>query len=223
MMKKACLLILLITSTKAMHAILPAYWQERYYGRHNGGIDLSQFVYFTGPNKKGFNGGAFYQFQPFRFLAFNASGFVNNVYWQRNQGYAELVDYESHGLAVKAGLELSLRLSRSKNSRLFFGYQEAMISYRESGRFFVDGLYWGVHERAFNLPARTYLATEWIFGFEFCKDKWIFRPQFYGMFADHDARISSHDEVVTGYKSPFIPGFGFIRGGVNLLLLYKLN
>jgi hypothetical protein len=186
------------------------------------GLDLSQFNYMVS-KKAAFNAGLFGQYKPFSFLSLNASMIVNNVYEERGQGYSQLEDYESHGFCFKAGFDLSLRISRNRKSRAFWGYNGAVINSRESGRFVLDNLYWSPHNYGYQLPSRTFYAAEWVLGFQFEGRKLVFRPQFYGLFNVHDKKISYNDEVAQGYRSPFIPGFGYVRGGINFILMYRLT
>ncbi len=217
------LLFCLMCQSQRAFAFLPGFLQERIYGQHQAGIDLSQLNYLVTTKKQGFNAGLFYQYQPFRFLSLNASVFSNHVFTKRRQGYRELVAYESRGTCFKLGFDVSLRLNRNKSTRVFWGYQKGLIHGRESGRFFAGNQYWGDHNFEYATKARNYLVTEWIFGFQFGNRNLVFRPQFYGMFAKDDDRISKRHDIVENYHSPFIPGYGFIRGGINFLLLYRLN
>lgn len=188
----------------------------------NVGLDLSQFNYFVGPNKKGFNGSAMAQYKPYYFLGFSASCFYNNVRFQRDQGYRDLLEYDCSGIGTKLGTELSLSLSRKKrDNRMFLGYQVAFVQFRESGLFVKQEQYWGNYYHGFNSKSKQFVANEIIGGFQFSKGKFKIRTQFYGIFFADDSRVSYDHDIIQGYRSPFLPGYGFKRGGLNLFLLYS--
>jgi hypothetical protein len=186
------------------------------------GLDLSQFYYFTN-FKPRFNGAVIAQYKPCRFLAFNASCFINNIQDERRFGYSQLKDYENHGTCFKGGFDGSVRISRNREFRAFMGLQAAAVSFRESGRFELDNGYWGHHQSVFSTPSRTYGVGELNMGLQFMRKKWIFRPQFYMFLAKDDKKVSYHNDVNDGYRSPFVPGYGYNRRGVNFILMYSLG
>lgn len=186
------------------------------------GLDLSQFYYLTNI-KPGFNAAVFGQYKPFRFLSLHASCFINNISDERRYGYSQLKDYENHGMCLKAGFDGSLRISRNRDFRAFMGLQFGAISFRESGRFELDNGYWDSHHYVFSTPSRAYQVAEFNIGLQYTKKNWIFRPQFYMFLAKDDKRVSYHNEIADGYYSPFVPGYGYQRKGVNFILMYRFN
>jgi len=221
-MRKACLFLLLFAGFVFCSSPVSAQVFEK-TNSLNLGVDISPLNYMVSERKRAFNTGFFAQFKPYRFLSFNSSFFIHHVEDVRGQGYPNLTHYASQGHCAKLGFDISLRLNRKKTSRLFMGYQKAWVNYKESGNFILDNGYWGHHEKIFNTGYRDYLVTEFIAGFQFENKHWVFRPQVYNIFFKDDRKISYHDNIVQGYRSPFIPGFGFKRGGINLLFLYKIN
>jgi hypothetical protein len=189
----------------------------------NVGLDLSQFSYLLDQKKKELNVGIFAQYKPYYLLGFNTSLIYNHVRSPRSNGYKNLEDYHSRGTCLKLGFDLSIRLSRRKrDTRGFIGYQACLVGYKESGRFEIDN-YWGKYTSDFETRWRTGYAGEVIFGFQFLKGRWLLRPQVYIVFDNNDRRISRNDAVLNGYSSPFVPGFGYRRGGLNFILVCKLK
>ncbi|MES2618524.1 MAG: hypothetical protein V4613_11640 [Bacteroidota bacterium] len=187
------------------------------------GLDISQFNYLIGTGSKGFNAGVCGQYQPYRFLSINTSLMHNSVNYQRGKWYDRLEKYHSEGVCFKLGFDLSVKISKGeKNTRAFFGYQGMITRYKESGQFEIDN-YWGKYTNTYETKIRQKLAREVIFGLQYNKKQWIIRPQIFSIFAMDDIRISPNDDIVKGYKSPFIPGFGFRRGGINLIVMYRLG
>jgi len=186
------------------------------------GIDLSQFNYYF--NKKtGFNAAIVGQYKPYRFLGLNASCFINHIDDERKMGYPQLYDFKARGMCFKAGFDGSMRISRNRQLRAFMGLQLGVISFRESGRFVLENNYWGAHHYVFSSPYRTYQVAEFNAGLQFTKNKWTFRPQFYCFLGKEDKKVSYHNDIVEGYKSPFVPGYGYNRRGVNFIVMYRLN
>ena len=189
----------------------------------HAGIDVGQFTYLVTTEKKGFNAAVTGQYKPFYFLALNSSFTYNDINRLRRNGYDKLVEYHSRGACLKLGFDVSVRLSRKeRNTRAFIGCQFLHTIYSESGRFQIEN-YWGDHIRTFEVKDRYINAGEIILGFQFAKKRWLLRPQFYFINLKDDIKFSNNDEIVKGYYSPFIPGFGFNRGGLNLIFAYRIG
>lgn len=190
--------------------------------RHYFGVDLGQINYYAAGYAKGPNLGLFYQYKHYRFLSLNASCFYNDISGRQRSYYDLLTDYRSFGGCLKLGFDASLRINRARTTRLFFGYQEALLKYHEEGSFSAKDQYWPDYEYRFRKSYKPQFATEFILGLSVEKKRLTFRAQIYHMFDDHIRRIEKHDEIVPGYKSVFFPGFGFRKTGLNFLLLYRL-
>lgn len=184
---------------------------------HYFGIDISQFNYYFGAGKKGFNMGICHSYKPLHFLSFNSSLTYNNVHYQHKKGYYNLTQYNSKGVCLKLGTDLSLRLSPSRKTRAFIGCQYGLLNFKESGVFTMPN-YWGTYDHYYQTKAKFYSAWEIIWGLKFNIKKVHIKMQLYSLFEYFDPLISYHDEVVEGYQTPFIPGYGFRRGGLNLIV-----
>lgn len=189
----------------------------------NIGTDLSQALYIFGTGKKDFNASFCAQYKPFYFLSINTSLSHNSVNNQMGKGYLNLQDYHCRGISSKLGFDLSLGLSKvNKKTRIFIGLQGVFTRYSESGRFEIEN-YWGTHVKPLEMGIRKGLASEIIIGVQFSAKRWLVRPQFYAINIRDAKRISGNDKFITKYKSPFVPGFGYDRMGLNLIVLYSLN
>lgn len=213
----------MIFSLPKLHAGMPPFLANNYLGKHYVGLDICQFNYLAGGSPRLANYAVMYQYRAFRFFNINASFFANNVHTKPAHNYVEMTEYASRGSCLKLGGQFNLRLSRNKASRIFLGYQGALIHYHETGSFLINRLYWGNHEYRFDKKYPNQLALEYIIGFQFGSERLVFQPQFYAMFDQHIRRVASHNEVLDGYRSPFIPGFGYRKAGINFLVLYRLN
>jgi hypothetical protein len=189
----------------------------------NVGLDLAQFNYYLDTHKTGFNAGGFAQYKPYYFLGLNAALVYNNVHTTRSNGYFNLKSYNSRGICLKLGFDASVRLSRRKrDTRALIGFQSDLVAYKESGSFVIEN-YWGNHINTFETRTRLVRVTEINFGFQFLFGRCILRPQVYSIFGMDDESASRNESVMRNYSSPFIPGLGFRRGGLNLLLVYTLK
>ncbi len=218
MMLKICCFILLLSC-------LPAYGQN-YPVRINQwriGADLSQFYYVFGAGKTDVNASICGQYKPFYFLSLNSSFIYNSVNNQMGKGYINLNDYHCNGASIKLGFDLSIKISRdNKNTRAFIGIHGLYTRYRESGNFEIDN-YWGKHVKMLETNPRHGFAKEFVFGIQFSKKRWSVRPQIYAIYVRDDQRISRNDNIAYEYYSPFVPGFGYDRVGLNLILFYNLG
>jgi len=190
----------------------------------SAGIDLSQFNYMLSQEKLNLHIAGSVQYKPVYFFTINTVFGYNNTRDERGQGYAELEKYNSKGGYAKLGFDLSLGISpRYQNKRLFFGYQWGFLRFSESGEFVKKNPYWSDFKYPFIRDVKNYSAGEFVFGYQWISRIWGLRIQGYGMTLKSDNRISNDNSVVNGYRSPFIPGYGYSRGGVNLILLYRLG
>jgi hypothetical protein len=220
-MKRLLICCMMISFSAGANGIKPLELKLMPIQQFNAGIDLAQFTYNLHPETRGLNAGLFAQYKPFYFLGFHANLIYNNVRSQGSQDYYNLFDYQSRGTCLKLGSDLSLRLGvRRRDTRAFIGGQVSLVRYEESGRFQWEN-YWGEHDQPFNTGFSTAVAGEFLCGLQFQMKKCIFRTQFYIVSNPDNRYISSNDSVLEGYKSPFIPGLGYWRRGLNLVLLYK--
>jgi hypothetical protein len=185
--------------------------------QHMIGVDLAQLNYYVGPNDDNFNFGINYQYQPVRFLSINSALIYNHVNYQRSKYYNNLYNYNSKGVCFKLGYDVSLSLSKDKKTRLFIGHQLGFVNYKETGEIIVKNQ-WGDYHQQFSYQHKTKHATEIILGIKTHIKKVQLIFQFYSMFLPSDKRVSTHDKIASGYRSVFIPGYGFKRGGLNLIL-----
>lgn len=188
------------------------------------GTDLSQFNYYVTGQKQGLNFATQLQYKPFRFLTFNNVLGYNEVNDERGQGFVSLNQYNSKGAYVKLGFDVSLGIARYKpNNRFFIGYQWGYLRFSESGVFQMGNLYWSNFNLPYTRQKASYSAHEFIFGYQWIKDNWGIRIQGYAMHDKPNAKISKPNGIIDGYKSPFIPGYGYRRGGVNVILLFPIG
>ena len=221
-MKKYILFACLVSLPK-LYANMTPFPANNWLGKHYAGVDMCQFGYLAGGRPMLSNYAIMYQYRAFRFFNINASFFSNNVHTKPVGNYVEMTEYASRGLCFKLGGQFNLRLSRNKASRIFLGYQGALIHYQETGNFAINQLYWGNHKYSFDKKYPNQFAMEYIIGFQFGRERIVFQPQIYAMFDRHIRKVSSHNEVLDGYRSPFIPGFGYKKAGLNFLILYRFN
>lgn len=217
-MKKSILFTLLIIGHN-VKALSPFQKSNEW----SAGLDISQFNYFINPGKKGLNMGIIGQYRPYRFLSLNGALIRNYTGAQRGQAIGYLNEYISKGSCIKLGFDVSLKIGKSPHgTRLFFGYQGMAIRYNEAGRFEKTN-YWGTYTQNFETETKTVFAREVIFGLQFRSGRITIRPQVYSIFLKDDIRISHDNTIVEGYKSPFVPGLGFRRSGLNFIMLYRFG
>jgi hypothetical protein len=185
--------------------------------QHLFGVDLAQLNYYAGSNEKNFNFGINYQYRPVRFLSLNTALIYNHVNYQRSNQYQNIYDYNSKGICFKLGYDVSLGLSNDKKTRLFIGHQLGILNFKETGDIKIKN-FWGDYNKYFFNKPKTSHATEIIVGVKTNIKKAHLIFQFYSMFLPSDSRVSTQDEIAYGYKSIFLPGYGFKRGGLNLIL-----
>lgn len=188
------------------------------------GLDLSQFNYYVSSGKIGPNLGVVGYFKPFNFVSLNGGVYVNDINEQRGNGYSNLSDYRSVGTCFKIGPELSLRVLKNKgHRRLTWGYNYSLVSFRESGHFKIKEDYWGDHNYFFKTPNRSINLWEYTLGYQFTKERITVKTQVYAIFDSSDRKLREKNNNVEVYDPVFVPGYGFVRGGLNLNVYYRLS
>ncbi len=187
---------------------------------HFLGFDMAQFNYLVNDHPRTLHFGVNYQYRPVRFLSLNSALIYNHVNFVRKNEYRNLYDYNSKGLCFKYGYDFSVGITRDKRTRLFIGQQFGVLRYKESGNIDLNTVIWGNlnYQESFSQQHKTYHASELILGLKTNVKKVHLIFQFYIMSNNSDKKVSSHDEIAEGYKSIFLPGYGFRRNGLNLVI-----
>ncbi|MEZ4804498.1 MAG: hypothetical protein R2852_03165 [Bacteroidia bacterium] len=187
------------------------------------GLDLSQFNYMIEKKPSAMNFATSVHYKPFYFLSLNGAIGYNKTHSQREQGYSELIEYESKGSFAKFGFDLSLGLSkRYLDKRIFIGYQWSSLNFHESGIFERRNLYWSDLHIPYKRENHKFNAGELVLGYKAMKFRWGYRIQIYSMSSNKDIQISRSESPVSNFRSPFLPGYGYHRSGINFILMYRL-
>lgn len=191
----------------------------------NVGVDFSQVLYYVSSKGTGVNLGVSAQYKPYNFVELNASIISNHVRKQGGIRHYNAFEYYSKGYCVKIGATLSARISQKyRTKRIFLGWNTAFASIEEKGSFSFPDLYWSPY--VFNIESkRSFIGLdEIVCGLQFPIKKTLLKIQLYSILAKDEARISyiKNDQIGRFY-SPFIPGFGYRRGGLNLMLLFPIG
>jgi hypothetical protein len=221
MNKTKCILVFLMAFNvyKISHAKLPNVYIPLVH-HHFLGFDVAQFNYLVNDHPKTLNFGINYQYRPVRFFSLNAALIYNHVNFVRKNEYRNLYDYNSKGFCFKYGYDFSVGITRDKRTRLFIGQQFGVLSYKETGDIDLNTLIWGNlnYQESFSQKHSPSHASELVLGLKTNVRKVHLIFQFYMMSNKSDDRVSSHDKIAEGYKSIFLPGYGFRRNGLNLVI-----
>jgi hypothetical protein len=188
--------------------------------QHLIGLDLAQINYYTAQENLYLNIGVNYQYRPVRFLSLNSSLIFNDMNKFVSNEYENLYDYKSKGICFKYGYDVSLGLSNDKKTRLFIGQQFGILNYSESGNVILRefGQRDNYYQQNFSKKHQTSYGSELILGLKTNINKTFLLFQMYFMTEKSDKRVSSRDEIAYGYQSVFLPGYGFKRHGLNLII-----
>lgn len=221
-MKRQLVLVSLLFLSIDTFAILGLTEKKNPYGL---GVDLSQNIYYFYDKKVGFNGAVAGFYKPYNFLSLNGAFYYNHVRSDNGNAYFNMKDYRSIGTCFKLGPELSLRIRKTKKlkQRLGWGYQLGFLNFREQAHFVFDEPVWGNYEVDLKTPQKHYRVWEYDFNYQLEAKHWLLKLQVYGLFNSGSRAIDRDNRMFADYKVVFVPGYGYSRGGINVLLFYKFH
>ncbi len=188
--------------------------------KHSFSIDASQLFYIFNNNSPKLNLGLSYHYRPINSLSINSSFFYNAIDRQGDRGYDGLSEYLNKGICIKSGYDISISISKDKKTRLFFGNQFCFIRSKEIGKLEIN-YYWGNYKAKIESQNKNNFAFETIFGLKKYYKNYFYSIQVYNLSLNRHRIISKREDFLKDYRTPFVPGFGYRSGGVNLLIGYQ--
>lgn len=188
------------------------------------GVDLTQWTYFVSPHKTGLNIGLCGQYKILKQLSLSSALYFNDVSNSRGNGYINMSDYRSRGYCIKLGVQTGVKLYKTARSRhsLVTSLSYGRVNFRESGVLNTRSKYWGDDVKIFSTSAKIADCMEWAFGYEFTGVKRSFKFQYYTMFMAYDSKEIVDNSIAAGYRSVFLPGYGFYKMGLNCIYSFNL-
>jgi len=188
------------------------------------GMDLTQLTYFVSPHRTGLNIGLNGQYKLLKQLTATTAFYFNDVSNSRGHGYINMSDYKSRGYCLKLGVQTGVKLYSAPRSRhsLIVGLNYGKSSFRESGIMVTRSKYWGDYYVPFNTSAKEADCLEMTMGYEFVGVKRSFKVQFYTMYLADDNKGVIDDTVAVGYRTVFLPGYGYNKMGLNCIYSFNL-
>ena len=221
-MKKSMCLLLLLTFLVNLSGFSLRPNKSRKYGL---GMDLVQPFYMLDSRKNGLNCAFAGMYKPYNFLSLNASVFYNQINYDKKSAYRNLSDYSSIGTCFKLGPELSLKVGRRKKivRRLGWGYNYGLLNFREKAHIVIHDPVWGDYDVDFKTPQKRFGVWEYYFNYQLEVKTWMLKFQVFGLFNSSSRNINDNTRMFSDYKSIFVPGYGYNRGGINLFVYYKFH
>ena len=187
------------------------------------GTDLSQLNNYRYKQNTGIHFGLNGHYKVYKQFSLTSSLYYNDI--NRNLTvYKNIKDYRSQGYCFKLGVQSGFKIKEG-HSRLsmVFGFNYAKVKFRESGSIQSPESYWGDYFHTFRTPLKNADCTELNAGFQIDSKDFGFKVLLYAMIDSYGNKWLRDDDIAENYKSWFVPGYGYFKHGINLMVFAKLN